>query len=222
MGTDADCLKCETGHQWWPCNENALCACTLQWLFMTGNSQSSYPEAFRNCADFKLVDESVGPAPVTGTTTFGTTTSKSASATVTTATTTTVSQTASPTHAPTLEPTPEPEPEPEPQPTHAPTHAPSSGQICKASPGLNRGVTDADCLKCETGYQWWPCNENALCSCSTGFVQGAASYVAGRKERTSKRKQEFLGTDDMMIQLTSKWQPRKEADEENGMMNQEL
>merc|ERR1712003_219389 len=28
--------------------------CTLQWLFMTGNSQDSYPEAFRNCADFKI------------------------------------------------------------------------------------------------------------------------------------------------------------------------
>merc|ERR1711920_789567 len=29
--------------------------CTLQWLYMTGNSPDSYPEAFRNCADFELV-----------------------------------------------------------------------------------------------------------------------------------------------------------------------
>merc|ERR1712176_460542 len=28
--------------------------CTIQWLFMTGNSPDSYPEAFRNCADFTI------------------------------------------------------------------------------------------------------------------------------------------------------------------------
>jgi len=28
--------------------------CTLQWLYMTGNSQDSYPEAFRTCSDFAL------------------------------------------------------------------------------------------------------------------------------------------------------------------------
>merc|ERR1712118_623082 len=28
--------------------------CTLQWTYMTGNSMDSYPEVFRNCADFKL------------------------------------------------------------------------------------------------------------------------------------------------------------------------
>lgn len=28
--------------------------CTLQWLFVTGNSPSAYPEAFRNCADFRM------------------------------------------------------------------------------------------------------------------------------------------------------------------------
>merc|ERR1719145_50853 len=35
--------------------------CTLQWLFMTGNSQDSYPEAFRNCADFKLATSNSAP-----------------------------------------------------------------------------------------------------------------------------------------------------------------
>jgi len=28
--------------------------CTLQWLYVTGNSPAGYPEAFRNCADFKI------------------------------------------------------------------------------------------------------------------------------------------------------------------------
>lgn len=35
------------------CSEEA--PCTLQWLFMTGNSPDSYPEAFRNCADIAVV-----------------------------------------------------------------------------------------------------------------------------------------------------------------------
>merc|ERR1712157_101663 len=34
--------------------------CALQWLFMTGNSQDSYPEAFRNCADFKISNSNSG------------------------------------------------------------------------------------------------------------------------------------------------------------------
>merc|ERR1712048_782736 len=79
-------------------------------------------------------------------------------------------------------PEPEPEPEPEteapstpapppvsapapstPAPTPASTPAPpASGMTCKAVPGLNRGVSDADCARCETGYQWWPCNGAAL------------------------------------------------------------
>merc|ERR1711862_853203 len=48
---------------------------------------------------------------------------------------------------------PEPEPEPEPE-----TH----GVTCKATPGLNRGVSDSTCAQCETGYKWWPCNEAEL------------------------------------------------------------
>jgi len=28
--------------------------CTLQWIYMTGNSQDAYPEAFRSCSDFAL------------------------------------------------------------------------------------------------------------------------------------------------------------------------
>merc|ERR1712151_565535 len=31
--------------------------CTLQWLYVTGNSPSGYPEAFRNCADFTIAEK---------------------------------------------------------------------------------------------------------------------------------------------------------------------
>merc|ERR1712003_602298 len=68
------------------------------------------------------------------------------------------------TPAPTSEPEPEPEPEPEHEPTKAP--APSAVATCVATPGLNRGVTDAACAKCANGYKWWPCNEAILCKCS--------------------------------------------------------
>merc|ERR1711959_218891 len=66
--------------------------CTLQWLFMTGNSQDSYPEAFRNCADFKIANSNSGSV-----------------------------STPSPTVEPQPEPEPEPEPEPTSLPTPAPT-----------------------------------------------------------------------------------------------------
>merc|ERR1712151_1067140 len=45
---------------------------------------------------------------------------------------------------------------PEPEPT----------MTCVATPGLNRGLTDAACAKCADGYKWWPCNEDILCKCS--------------------------------------------------------
>merc|ERR1712151_863694 len=192
--------------------------CTLQWLFVTGNSQSSYPEAFRNCADFKLVDESAGSAPAISTTPFGTTTPKSMSTEFTMTTTTTITQTTSPTQLPPgLQP--EPEPEPEPMSTQAPN---SAGQACKAIPGLNRGVTDSDCAKCETGYQWWPCNDKDLCVCNSGLLQDTARDAPKRRARTSKRKQEFMGTDDVMMQFFSELQRSKETDEENDVNKQEL
>merc|ERR1712054_549136 len=84
------------------------------------------------------------------------------------------------------EPEPDPAPEPEPEPevaTPAPmTPAPASVSTpvppvstpapppnvmtCTATPGLNRGVTDAACAKCAAGYKWWPCNDAILCQCS--------------------------------------------------------
>jgi len=40
------------------CTQDA--PCTLQWTYMTGNSGDSYPEVFRNCADFKLDSNTAG------------------------------------------------------------------------------------------------------------------------------------------------------------------
>merc|ERR1712227_1141182 len=86
--------------------------CTLQWLFMTGNSQDSYPEAFRNCADFKLSTGSSGPVSTPAPT----------PSTVT--------------PAPTMAPEPEPEPEPTatPAPSSTPTPAPTAVTPAPTSP----------------------------------------------------------------------------------------
>merc|ERR1712151_294970 len=85
---------------------------------------------------------------------------------------------------PTLEPVPEPEPEPE-------TH----GVTCKATPGLNRGVSDSSCAQFETGYKWWPCNDAELCECTgTALAQfGAKMEPKKRTARTKHvRKHSFL------------------------------
>merc|ERR1712050_174895 len=82
--------------------------CTLQWTYMTGNSVDSYPEVFRNCADFQLGGETVAPTPAPPTTVAPTTS----------------------------EPEPEPEPEPEtslPAPTPTPTQAATSVSTTAAS-----------------------------------------------------------------------------------------
>lgn len=52
------------------CSKGSDSFCTLQWLFMTGNSPDSYPEAFRNCADFQIHEtapefsSSASPSPL--------------------------------------------------------------------------------------------------------------------------------------------------------------
>lgn len=130
------------------------------------------------------------------------------------------------TAAPTTVAEPEPEPEPEPMtplptqrpspgPTLAPTHVPttsvptpvstpkptvasSGGAICKAIPGLNRGVSDASCAKCARGYKWWPCNEAHLCQCSSGsLVQRGADRESNKRKARSR----FLAPDQAMCQL---------------------
>merc|ERR1712187_709723 len=65
---DDDCTDCQSSPGSSPANgfynvkltlpENLSCTrsdpCTIQWLYITGNSVDAYPEAFRNCADFAL------------------------------------------------------------------------------------------------------------------------------------------------------------------------
>merc|ERR1712107_289789 len=96
---------------------------------------------------------------------------------------------------------PEPEPEPEPAtpaPVTTPEPEPESGTdgvTCKATPGLNRGVSDSACAQCATGYKWWPCNEVALCEC-TGTSLAQVGTLMEPKKRTARkdrmRKQSFL------------------------------
>merc|ERR1712048_1090111 len=84
----------------------------------------------------------------------------------------------------------EPEPEPEPEPESG-----TAGMTCKATPGLNRGVSDSDCAQCETGYKWWPCNDAELCECTgTALAQfGAKMEPKKRSARTKhERKHSFL------------------------------
>merc|ERR1719161_1846151 len=87
--------------------------------------------------------------------------------------------TPTPTPSPTLppspspSPSPEPSPKPSPSPTGTPTPAPmptptpSVGE-CVATPGLNNGVSDAQCAKCATGYKFWPCNFEGYCQGECG------------------------------------------------------
>jgi len=85
---------------------------------------------------------------------------------------------------------PEPEPEPEPEPITPPTspepepepEPETPGVTCKATPGLNRGVSDSACAQCANGYKWWPCNEAELCECT-----GTALAQLGTKMETKKR-----------------------------------
>merc|ERR1712151_1054681 len=71
----------------------------------------------------------------------------------------------------------EPEPEPEPEPESG-----TDGVTCKATPGLNRGVSDSACARCEAGYKWWPCNVAELCVCT-----GTALAQLGTKMEPKKR-----------------------------------
>merc|ERR1711862_135182 len=83
----------------------------------------------------------------------------------------------------------EPEPEPEPEPESG-----TDGVTCKATPGLNRGVSDSACAQCATGYKWWPCNEAELCECTgTTLAQLGTKIEPKQSPRKNRmRKQSFL------------------------------
>merc|ERR1711933_542828 len=147
-------------------------------------------EVFTNCAEVKLVGK-VGPVPSpmpTSTPVPPTTTTIPISATPapTVSITTTIVSSPAPSGS---------EPEPEPEPDSRPV-------TCIATPGLNRGVSDADCARCENGYQWWPCNEDILCQCTnTGLVQAASAKVTIKRAGASSRRSAFLHPDHAMLQV---------------------
>lgn len=103
------------------CTQTAPCA--LQWTYMTGNSWDSYPEVFRNCADFYIAGVTGVGSPQTA-------------------------ATHAPTSGATQAATPEPEPEAEPA-TSAPatptavTPTPSNPSPAVATPAPTSGATQA-------------------------------------------------------------------------------
>merc|ERR1711976_964803 len=97
------------------------------------------------------------------------------------------------------EPEPEPEPAtPAPATTPEPEPEPESGTdglTCKATPGLNRGVSDSACARGETGYKWWPCNEAELCECTGTVLAQLKTKMEPKKQTVRKnnmRKPSFL------------------------------
>merc|ERR1719469_1691839 len=151
-------------------------------------------EQFKNCADVQITASGSGGTSQT-----------------------TEQGTAAPSPAPTPEPESEPDTEaptaaPTQAPTPGPTHAPSSPSrrrrrsttpasrrrrrstspaTCTVNTALNRGVSQADCDRCPTGYATWPCNElgpdgDILCFCSGSLLEASAS-------RREVKKHRFLG-----------------------------
>merc|ERR1719491_2077298 len=138
---------------------------------MTGNSPAAYPEAFRNCADFKIAEGTITPTPAASPT----------------ATPPTEAPTAPPTETPTppeptttpsvLTPAPAVVPTPE-APTAAPV-SPTPGGSCTAVLGNNNGCTDESCAQCAAGHQWWPCNlDPPCCDCAAVQPQPPATTAA--------------------------------------------
>eukprot|EP00928_Gymnodinium_smaydae_P081690 TRINITY_DN65167_c0_g1_i1.p1 TRINITY_DN65167_c0_g1~~TRINITY_DN65167_c0_g1_i1.p1 ORF type:complete len:616 (+),score=80.27 TRINITY_DN65167_c0_g1_i1:66-1913(+) len=121
--------------------------CTLQWLFMTGNSRDSYPEAFRNCADFKLA--SGPPTPPT-----------------TPAPKPTLAPVTSPTLAPEISPTPAPTP---PFGQEMECDAPANPN-CKSecSKACNGAVQTNQC------YAEWDGGRFIQCACTDGTTMNVA------------------------------------------------
>jgi len=166
--------------------------CTLQWTYMTGNSVDSYPEVFRNCADFKLgsandVASTAAPAttlepepepepepestlaPTTTTTTTTMTTTTAASSATTAASSATTAASSPTTAAPATT-------------TVAPTVAPDSGCVdvqgteCSHCMASNNVCYAQPKSWCDTfSYRW--------CG-ATSLLQQDASPALRRKART--------------------------------------
>merc|ERR1711920_1188011 len=67
----------------------------------------------------------------------------------------------------TSEPSSEPAAEPETEPQPEPETGTETANCVVAALGLSRGVSSSNCLTCVNGYQFWPCNERTLCTCSS-------------------------------------------------------
>jgi len=155
----------------WACSDSK---CPVPYSPVPGAPRAPDPSAgsgfeeFRNCADIRVLAPGGPTPPVTSVPTPAPATAAPAPVPAT------AEPEPSPMPVPEPEPEPEPEPkpvmpvpepEPEPEPKPAPVPAPGA-MTCVATPGLNRGVTDAYCARCAQGYKWWPCNEAILCQCS--------------------------------------------------------
>lgn len=147
-------------------------------------------EQFKNCADVEITasgsgtsqttqQATVAPSPVPGPTPEPESEPE------------TETETSSTTEAPTVAPTAAPTPAPTRAPTPSPTNSGTTPATCVVNTALNRGVSQAACDRCTTGYKWWPCNElgpdgDILCFCSGSLLEASAS-------RRSVKEHRFLG-----------------------------
>jgi len=110
---------------------------------------------------------------------------------------------------PELEAEPEAEPaaEPEAKPQAKPAEVDADSTACvAATAGLRRGVSSSHCSQCVGGYQWWPCNEETLCTCSAvcswdgywncgaalGQIRSARHLRAAKPHHSSSRGSAFV------------------------------
>ena len=153
--------------------------CTLQWTYMTGNTEDGYPEVFRNCADFSLGQG--------GSATSAPTTQPATTAAPTTQPATTA--------APTTQPATTAAPTTQPATTAAPTTQPAT-----AAPADGACVRETDCAKSlwcnDASYDAW-CANRAVSECTAVQcrVSGETALALPDTGRAARRirKHAFLG-----------------------------
>jgi len=163
--------------------------CTLQWLYITGNSQDAYPEIFANCADIYIhaANGSTPTSPTTVPTTAQTTVAPTASTTRATSTSTASTTRATSTSAHTT--------------SAAHTTTSGAGSGCVANSSSNQDVTDDNCAACPRGQTWWPCNVDGLCA---GDCAPPTSLAGKAPRRKKARRSKFLAKETLMMQFAAK------------------
>ena len=126
--------------------------CTVQWLYMTGNTVDGYPETFKNCADFRVIEASDTPSPSPSPSP-----QPSPSA-------------PSPSPSPDVSPSPSPSPSPDVSPLPSPPPSASPTPPPPRSPGGGgQSCGECDCSQCvptpaysapEWGYDIFCANAN--------------------------------------------------------------